>query len=96
MTSFANTPYWTDLNDLTNMVPMPPLLRLDAWLRLEKSLNTLLSLQDELYFITGPLFLVKVNAVLYFRVVDPEKAIVNVGTIWRLPANLPKRPYAQY
>jgi regulator of protease activity HflC (stomatin/prohibitin superfamily) len=78
------------------MVPMPPLLRLDAWLRLEKSLNTLLSLQDELYFITGPLFLVKVNAVLYFRVVDPEKAIVNVGTIWRLPANLPKRPYAQY
>jgi uncharacterized membrane protein YqiK len=39
---------------------------------------------------------VKVNAVLYFRVVDPEKAIVNVGTIWRLPANLPKRPYAQY
>ena len=58
MTSFANTPYWTDLNDLTNMVPMPPLLRLGAWLRLEKSLNTLLSLQDELYFITGPLFLV--------------------------------------
>ena len=33
ITSFANTPYCTDLNDLTNMVPMSPLLRLCAWLR---------------------------------------------------------------
>jgi DNA/RNA endonuclease G (NUC1) len=83
MTSFANTPYWTDLNDLTNMVPMPPLLRLGAWLRLEKSLNTLLSLQDELYFITGPLFLAtgalsaksaasEVNPAAYFKVAVDE------------------------
>jgi endonuclease G len=52
---FSNTPYWTDLNNLTNMVSMPSLLRLAAWLRLEQSLNTLLSLRDELYVITGAL-----------------------------------------
>jgi len=80
ITSFANTPYWADLNNLTNMVPMPPLLRLGAWLRLEQSLNTLLSLEDELYVITGPLFLITgalsansaaagFNPAAYFKVV---------------------------
>jgi DNA/RNA endonuclease G (NUC1) len=58
ITSFANTPYWTDLNNLTNMVPMPPPLRLGAWLRLEQALNTLLSVENELYIIAGPLFLI--------------------------------------
>lgn len=80
ITSFANTPYWTDLNNLTNMVPMPPTLRLGAWLRLEQSLNTLLSVEDELYVITGPLFLITeplstssaptdINPAAYFKVV---------------------------
>jgi DNA/RNA endonuclease G (NUC1) len=80
ITSFANTPYWTDLNNLTNMVPMPPPLRLGAWLSLEQSLNTLLSFEDELYVITGPLFLITeplsasfaatdFNPAAYFKVV---------------------------
>lgn len=83
ITSFANTPYWADLNNLTNMVPMPPPLRLGAWLRLEQALNTLLSAEDELYVITGPLFLIteplstssaaaNFNPAAYFKVVVDE------------------------
>lgn len=83
ITSFANTPYWRDLNNLTNMVPMPPPLRLGAWLRLEQSLNTLLALEDELYVITGPLYLIteplsinsaaaEFNPAAYFKVVVDE------------------------
>lgn len=87
ITSFANTPYWSDLNNLTNMVPMPPPLRLGAWLRLEQSLNTLVSLDDELYVIAGPLFLITeplsrssvvadLNPAAYFKVVVDESGYV--------------------
>jgi endonuclease G len=58
ITSFANTPYWPDLNNLTNMVPMPSDLRLGPWLRLEQALNGLAGKQGELYVISGPLFLI--------------------------------------
>lgn len=83
ITSFANTPYWSDLNNLTNMVPMPPPLRLGAWLRLEQALNTLVAEEDELYVISGPLFLITealstnsaatdFNPAAYFKVVVGE------------------------
>jgi hypothetical protein len=39
MTSFAKTPYWPELNKLSNMVPMPAPLRRGAWLQLEQTLN---------------------------------------------------------
>lgn len=58
ITSFANTPYWSDLNNLSNMVPMPAALRLGPWLRLEQALNGLASRRGELYVISGPLFLI--------------------------------------
>ena len=58
ITSFANTPYWSDLNNLTNMVPMPNELRLGAWLQLEQALNELVATEDELFVVSGPLFLI--------------------------------------
>ena len=58
MTSFSNTPYWSDVNNLTNMVPMPQPLRLGPWLQLEQQLNELVSKSGELHVITGPLFLI--------------------------------------
>ena len=58
ITSFANTPYWSDLNNLSNMVPMPSDLRLGPWLRLEQALNGLAGKRGELYVVSGPLFLI--------------------------------------
>lgn len=58
MTSFANTPYWPDLNNFSNMVPMPSALRLGPWLRLEQRINRLAKEKGELYVITGPLYLI--------------------------------------
>ncbi len=58
MTSFANTPYWSELNNISNMVPMPANLRLGAWLKLEQALNQLVDTEEELYVISGPLFLI--------------------------------------
>ncbi|MDP6652076.1 MAG: DNA/RNA non-specific endonuclease [Gammaproteobacteria bacterium] len=58
MTSFANTPYWPDLNKLSNMVIMPSSLRLGAWLQLEQALNRLARSKDTLHVVTGPLFLI--------------------------------------
>jgi len=58
MTSFSNTPYWSDVNNLTNMVPMPQPLRLGPWLQLEQRLNELVERKGELHVITGPLFLI--------------------------------------
>jgi endonuclease G, mitochondrial len=58
MTSFANTPYWLELNNLSNMVPMPAPLRRGAWLRLEQTLNQLAVSGKALRVISGPLFLI--------------------------------------
>lgn len=58
MTSFANTPYWSDLNNFSNMVLMPSALRLGPWLRLEQRINSLAKEKGELYVITGPLYLI--------------------------------------
>jgi hypothetical protein len=58
ITSFANTPYWSDLNNLSNMVPMPSNLRLGPWLRLEQAINSLTRRRDELFVVSGPLFLI--------------------------------------
>lgn len=86
MSSFANTPYWPDLNNLSNMLPMPSPLRLGAWLRLEQALNELVARQGDLFVVTGPLFLItqplsttnsnaSFNPAAYFKVVVGETGI---------------------
>ena len=85
MTSFANTPYWSDLNNLSNMMPMPTPLRRGAWLQLEQRLNRLVAAKGELYVIAGPLFLIsnlslnptsaELNPAAYFKVVADDSGI---------------------
>ncbi len=86
MTSFANTPYWSDLNNFSNMVPMPAPLRLGPWLRLEQRLNQAVTAENEVYVITGPLFLISnlsvspanadLNPAAYFKLVSDEFGVV--------------------
>lgn len=83
MSSFANTPFWPELNNLSNMLPMPGPLRLGAWLRLEQALNELVARQEDLFVIAGPLFLItqplstsnssaSLNPAAYFKIVVGE------------------------
>lgn len=58
ITSFANTPYWSDLNNLTNMVPMPAPLRVGPWLQLEQALNAFVVNAEDVNVVSGPLFLI--------------------------------------
>ena len=86
ITSFANTPYWSDLNNFSNMVPMPAPLRLGPWLQLEQQLNRLAAADGELYVIAGPMYLIKIlnlspsstdlNPAAYFKLVSDESGIV--------------------
>ncbi len=86
MTSFANTPYWSDLNNLSNMIPMPSPLRLGPWLRLEQRLNRLAAQQGELYVLTGPLYIinnlslnpssVEMNPAAYYKIVSDDSGVV--------------------
>lgn len=82
MTAFANTPYWSDLNNLSNMVPMPKSLRIGPWLHLEQQLNRLVARKGELQVITGPVFLIDnlsaspttttIDPAAYYKVVASE------------------------
>lgn len=83
MSSFANTPFWPELNNLSNMLPMPAPLRLGGWLRLEQALNELVARKDDLFVIAGPLFLItqplstsnssaSLNPAAYFKIVVGE------------------------
>ncbi len=56
MTSFAGTPYWDELNYLSNMSPLPQSLRLGSWSRLDQAINELTPELGELYVISGPLY----------------------------------------
>lgn len=86
MTSFANTPYWSDLNNFSNMVPMPSSLRLGPWLQLEQRLNRLVATHGEAYVIAGPLYLINMlslspssddlNPAAYFKLVSDASGIV--------------------
>jgi len=55
MTSFAGTPYWEDLNNLSNMAPLPADLRVGSWARLEQAINALAAQVGDVYVISGPL-----------------------------------------
>ena len=94
MTSFSNTPYWPDVNNLSNMVPMPRHLRLGPWLQLEQRLNELVRAKDELHVITGPLFLIEslsvnpasevIEPTAYYKIVIEDDELV----VFVLPKDL--------
>lgn len=56
MTSFAGTPYWDELNNLSNMSPLPQSLRLGSWSRLDQAINELTAQLGELYVVSGPVY----------------------------------------
>lgn len=55
MSSFAGTPYWDDLNYLSNMAPIPVALRQGPWSRLDQAINELAGRIGEIFVVSGPL-----------------------------------------
>ena len=56
MTSFAGTPYWEELNYLSNMSPLPQSLRMGSWSRLDQAVNEQAAQSEVLYVVSGPLY----------------------------------------
>lgn len=56
MSSFAGTPYWDELNRLSNMSPIPSDLRTGSWSRLDQAVNEFAARSGEVYVISGPLY----------------------------------------
>lgn len=56
LVSFAGTPYWNEVNYLTNMVPRNPELNRGSWYGLEWAVRNLASRTGELFVIAGPLY----------------------------------------
>lgn len=86
MTSFAETPYWRELNNLSNMVAMPTPLRRGPWLQLEQTLNQIVGEESSLGVISGPLYLIdkplsttinsaNLNPAAYFKVIVADSGI---------------------
>ncbi len=72
MTSFAGTPYWEDLNNLSNMAPLPTDLRVGSWARLEQSINALATQVGDVYVVSGPYLPVEMeiaNPQAYYKLV---------------------------
>mgnify|MGYP003671393357 CR=1 FL=1 len=55
MSSFAGTPYWSELNYLSNMAPLPYELRVGSWSRLDQAINALADRIGEVYVVSGPI-----------------------------------------
>lgn len=56
MSSFAGTPFWSDLNYLSNLAPLPSELRLGSWSRLDQAINEVAARNGELFVVSGPLY----------------------------------------
>jgi len=56
MSSFAGTPYWSELNFLSNMAALPFELRAGSWSRLDQAINELVDKIGEVYVISGPIY----------------------------------------
>ena len=55
MTSFAATPYWPELNQLSNMSGLPQSMRTGPWSGLDQAINELTALVASLYVVAGPI-----------------------------------------
>lgn len=56
LVSFAGTPFWNEVNYLSNAVPRNPELNRGSWYGLEWAVRNLASRSGELYLLTGPLY----------------------------------------
>lgn len=56
MSSFAGTPYWSELNYLSNMAALPFELRVGSWSRLDQAINALADKLGEIYVVSGPIY----------------------------------------
>ena len=54
MSSFAGTPFWSDLNYVSNLAPLSSELRQGSWSRLDQAINEIAALSGELFVISGP------------------------------------------
>jgi len=54
MTSFAATPYWPELNQLSNMSDLPQSMRTGPWSGLDQAINELTAMVAPLYVVAGP------------------------------------------
>ena len=57
--SFAGTPYWSDINRVTNMAPIRNEVRIGPWSRLDQAINELAVRQGELFVISGPVYQIR-------------------------------------
>lgn len=56
LVDFAGTPYWNEVNFLTNTVARTSSLSQGAWYGLDWSIRNLVNRSGEIYVITGPIF----------------------------------------
>lgn len=56
LVNFAGTPYWNEVNFMTNAVARSRSLSQGAWYGLEWSIRNLVNRESEVYILTGPIF----------------------------------------
>lgn len=56
MSSFAGTPYWSELNYVSNLAPLPNDLRIGSWSRLDQAVNELAARVGEVFVLSGPIY----------------------------------------
>jgi len=56
LVNFAGTPYWDEVNYMTNVVARSRSLSQGAWYGLEWSIRNLVNRESEVYVLTGPIF----------------------------------------
>jgi len=56
MSSFAGTPYWQDLNLLSNMAALTNDMRQGPWSRMDQAINGLALDEGELFVLSGPIY----------------------------------------
>ena len=56
LVNFAGTPYWNEVNYMSNVVARRRNLSLGAWYGLEWSIRNLVNREREVYVLTGPIF----------------------------------------
>ena len=81
LVSFAGTPYWDDVNFLSNQVARSSKLNQGAWYGLEWAIRNLANRDEQIFVITGPIFhadgpALTLNTVTSHRVPDAFFKIV--------------------